>query len=113
MKVVRFGQAPTFEPAGHHGVLNRALVSQTWQGVDAVSVWHGSFEADGSSDLHVHEQSVQVYVVLTGAFVVGTGAEQHRLEVNDTVIISAGEPHSIAAADGAASVLVVSAPALR
>lgn len=113
MHVVRFDAAPSFVPGGHTGVVNRALAGRAVGEVEQVSVWHGTFEPHGGADLHVHETSVQVYVVLTGAFRVDNGQQHVRLGTNDAVVIPAGEPHAIAADGEPSTVLVISAPALR
>jgi mannose-6-phosphate isomerase-like protein (cupin superfamily) len=113
MQVIRFDQAGTFVPRGHDGVLNRALAGQEATGTGELSVWHGSFDADGAAGVHVHDTSAQVYVVLSGSFEIGDGERTHRLGVHDTAVIPAGERHSIAAADGPGTVLVISSPALR
>jgi mannose-6-phosphate isomerase-like protein (cupin superfamily) len=113
MRVLRFDEAPTFAPRGHEGVLNRALTSRERDGVEQVGVWFGSFDAGAGSDVHVHESSVQVYVVLSGTFVVGDGVEERRLSVHDTAIIPAGERHQIRTEDATGTVMVISAPTLR
>ncbi|MBS1690786.1 MAG: cupin domain-containing protein [Actinobacteria bacterium] len=112
MKIVRFGDAPTFEPRGHAGVLNHALVSTQWHQTPEVSVWWGRFGDGGASDLHRHPGATQVYVVLAGTFVVDDGQTEHRLGARDTAIIAAGDPHRIRA-EGDAEVMVVTTPGLR
>ena len=112
MKVVRFDESPTFEPRGHAGVLNHALVSTQWHDTDAVSVWWGRFDDGGASDLHRHEGATQVYVVLSGEFVVDDGETEHRLGPRDTAIIGQGEPHRIRAV-GDSEVMVITTPGLR
>ncbi|MGW3811265.1 cupin domain-containing protein [Micromonospora sp. NPDC005113] len=111
---VPFRDATSVVPHGHAGVVNRLLVTQAEQGVAEVGVWHGTFEPGGASDVHVHGSSVQVYVVLSGRFVAGGPSERWTLEVNDTLIVPAGEPHFISCDEQSpGTVLVVSAPALR
>lgn len=112
MRIVRFKDAPSFEPKGHEGVLNHALVSTQWHDTPAVSVWWGRFDDQGASDLHTHEGATQVYVVLSGAFVVDDGETEHRLGPRDTAIMGPDEPHRIRA-DGDAEVMVVTTPGLR
>jgi mannose-6-phosphate isomerase-like protein (cupin superfamily) len=112
MEIVRFEEAATFAPRGHDGVLNRALTSRQ-HGVEQVGVWFGSFEPGAHSDVHVHETSDQVYVVLEGEFLVGDGVTEHRLGRHDTAVIPAGEPHRIRTAERPGSVMVISAPTLR
>lgn len=112
MKIVRFDESPAFEPRGHAGVLNRALVSTQWHDTPAVSVWWGRFDDGGASDLHTHPGATQVYVVMSGTFVVDDGETEHRLGVRDTAIIGPDEPHRIRA-EGDAEVMVVTTPGLR
>lgn len=112
MKVVRWAESPTFEPRGHAGVLNHALVSTQWHDTEAVSVWWGRFDDDGASDLHRHEGATQVYVVVSGKFVVDDGQQEHRLDPRDTAIVDAGEPHRIRAV-GDSEVIVITTPGLR
>ena len=112
MRIVRFDESPTFEPKGHAGVLNHALVSTEWHDTPAVSVWWGRFDDGGASNLHRHDGATQVYVVLAGTFVVDDGETEHRLTARDTAIIGPDEPHRIRA-DGDAEVLVVTTPGLR
>jgi quercetin dioxygenase-like cupin family protein len=112
LRIVRFEEAPTFEPRGHAGVLNHALVSSEWHDTPAVSVWWGRFDDGGSSNLHRHEGATQVYVVLAGTFVVDDGETEHRLTARDTAIIGPDDPHRIRA-EGDAEVIVVTTPGLR
>lgn len=114
MELVKFDLAEKYEPGGHAGVVNRALVGRGSGGVQAMSVWYGEFTAGASSERHVHDQSVQVYVGLSGEFAVATDDEVVHLEVGDAVIIPAGEFHAIQnLGDTPANVLVISSPALR
>ena len=114
MELVRFSETAEYEPAGHHGVMNRLLAGIGRGGVGAVSVWHGCLEPGGGSDLHVHEGSVQIYVGLTGLLEVTNGATAVPLKAGDAVIIPAGEGHDIHnQSDEVATVLVVSAPSLK
>lgn len=110
---VRLEDRPDYQPPGHDHVLNRLLVGREL-GTDALSVWHGRFEPDGASDVHVHETSIQVYVGLAGDFAVSVGEEQHVLVPMAVVTIPAGVPHDIRnSGSGEAEVLVISTPALR
>lgn len=114
MELVGFDRAEKYAPGGHEGVINRALVGRTSGGVDAMSVWYGEFAAGASSDRHVHDQSVQVYVGLSGEFAVSTDDEVVLLQIGDAAIIPAGEYHAIKnVGDEPATVLVISSPALR
>jgi len=114
LELVRFSEAAEYEPAGHHGVVNRLLAGIGRGGVRDVSLWHGSLEPGGGSDLHVHEGSAQIYAGLTGLLVVTNGATVVPLGPGDVVIIPAGEPHDIHnESDEEATLLVISAPALR
>lgn len=115
MHVVRFSDAPSFEPAGHAGVINKLLAGASLKDGPEVSVWHGTFEPGGAAEPHVHDSSVQIYVALEGSFVVGGGGVADvMVERNDAVVIPAGEVHTIKnRSDRTATVLVISAPALR
>jgi quercetin dioxygenase-like cupin family protein len=112
MQVVRFDKSPTFQPKGHAGVVNHALVSTEWHDTPTVSVWWGTFADGGASDLHRHPGATQVYVVLSGTFVVDDGETEHRLGPRDTAIIAPDDPHRIASV-GDAEVMVVTTPGLR
>ena len=112
MRIVRFPDAPAFAPRGHEGVLNRALTARE-HGIEQVGVWFGTFDERAGSDVHVHEASDQVYVVLEGEFVVGDGETEHRLGQHDTAIIPAGERHQIRTDGRPGTVMVISAPTLR
>ena len=114
MEVVRFPQTEPYEPGGHDGVVNRLLAGIGRGGVADVSVWHGALAPGGGSDLHVHEGSVQIYVILTGIAEVSDGGDPVALDVGDTAIIPAGEPHDVRNhGDTEATILVISSPALR
>jgi quercetin dioxygenase-like cupin family protein len=112
MRIVRRDEAPRFEPAGHAGVVNQALVSTQWHDTPAVSVWWGRFEAGGASGLHDHPAQTQVYVVLSGRFVVDDGDTEDELSVGDTAIMHPGEPHRIRATERS-EVMVITTPGLR
>ena len=114
MELVRFSEAAEYEPAGHHGVVNRLLAGIGRGGVGAVSVWHGRLEPGGGSEVHVHEGSAQIYAGLTGLLMVTNGEMAAPLGPGDVVIIPAGETHDIHnESDDVATLLVISAPALR
>lgn len=114
MELVTFSEAAEYEPVGHHGVVNHLLAGIGQGGVTNVSVWHGRFQPGGQSDLHVHQGSVQIYAGLTGLFVVTNGESATLLRPGDVVIIPAGETHDIRnESDAAATLLVISAPALK
>lgn len=113
MEIVRFEEAPTFVPPGHEGVVNKALTSREWHGVEQVGVWFGTFDPAAGAGLHVHEGSDQIYVVLSGDFVVGDGETEWRLSARDTAILPAGQPHLIRTEASAGTVIVISAPTLR
>jgi quercetin dioxygenase-like cupin family protein len=114
MRVVDFDATEPYEPSGHTGVVNRLLTGIETSGLREVSVWHGTIEPGGGSDQHVHERSVQIYVGLSGtlAIIVPTGTAVIR--PYDAAIIEPGESHAVTnATDAAATLLVISAPALR
>ena len=112
MRIVRFDDAPAFTPGGHDDVVNRALVSAEWHQTTDVGVWWGTFAPGGRSDRHRHEDATQVYVVLSGSFVVEDADGEHTLLPRDTAIIAPGEPHAIRA-DEDAEVLAITTPGLR
>jgi mannose-6-phosphate isomerase-like protein (cupin superfamily) len=114
MELFRFSESDPYEPPGHHGVVNRLLSGIGRGGTSEVSVWHGSLEPAGGSDLHVHEGSMQIYFGLTGRLIVTNGDTSFPLEPNDVVLIRAGETHDIQNQSGeVATLLVISAPALK
>lgn len=112
--LVKFSEVAEYEPAGHHGVVNRLLAGIASGGVRAVSVWHGRLEPGGGSDLHMHDGSAQIYAGLTGLLTVTNGQTSALLRPGDVVIIPAGEEHDIHnQSDAVATLLVISAPALK
>ena len=114
MKVIRFEELSDFLPPGHSGVVNRLLVGRENGDDGSVSVWHGTLEPGGCSDVHVHEGSLQIYVGLVGEMTVGDGERAETLDRMTTAVFEKGTRHSIANhADERAEVLVISVPALR
>ena len=113
MTFVDLAAEPGYEPAGHEGVINRLLAGRA-HGTPEVSVWHGALHPGGGSDTHVHSESAQVYVGLTGACRVVVEDRDFLLRPLTAVSIPAGRPHRISNdGDAQATLLVVSAPALR
>ncbi|HVR33723.1 MAG TPA: cupin domain-containing protein [Acidimicrobiia bacterium] len=109
-----FEDLEEYLPAAHDGVVNRLLAGRSLGDGDAISVWHGRFEPGGTSGLHVHADSVQIYVTLVGEMVVGDEVSESVLRPLATVVIAAGSPHFIDnRSDAPAEALVVSLPALR
>jgi mannose-6-phosphate isomerase-like protein (cupin superfamily) len=96
-------------------VVNRLLTGKAAGGVEAVSIWHGTLQPGGFAEPHVHEGSVQIYVGLTGWLDVETPSGAVVLGSGDAVILEENERHSIrnSHAEREATLLVVSAPALR
>jgi quercetin dioxygenase-like cupin family protein len=114
VELVKFSEVAEYKPAGHHGVVNRLLAGIGCGGVREVSVWHGRLEPGGGSDLHRHSGSAQIYAGLTGLLTVTNGETSAPLGPGDVVIIPAGEAHDIHnQSDDVATLLVISAPALR
>lgn len=114
MQIVRFDEVETYEPGGHHGVVNRLLTGRGRGEVEDVSIWHGLLSPGGGSDLHTHDHSVQIYVAITGTIEVSDGGSPVALGPGDTAIIPAGEVHDVHnRTDEDVTLLVISAPALR
>lgn len=110
----RFDEIDDYRPGGHAGVLNRLLAGASLGDGEGVSVWHGKFDPGGHSEIHRHPGSIQVYVGVSGEFVVGIGGEESTIGPRDVAVIPAGTEHFIAnRSDSDAEVLVVSSPALR
>jgi quercetin dioxygenase-like cupin family protein len=108
-----FEDLEEYLPPGHQGVANRLLVGRSRDDGDQLSVWHGRFGPGGSSGRHVHEESLQIYVVLSGELTVGDGDDEAVLGPLGTSVIQAGSPHFIEnRTTEDAEVLVVSLPAL-
>ena len=112
--LVRLADQPQYCPDGHDGVVNSLLVGRGMQGIETVSIWHGTIEPEGHADPHVHPESDQIYIVVSGSIEVGVEDETIRMNVMDTACIPAGRQHWLVnREDVRAEVLVVSAPALR
>lgn len=114
MRFIRFEDLEEYLPSGHAGVVNRLLVGRANGDGGSVSVWHGSLEPGGHSDVHVHQGSLQIYVGLSGEMTVGDGDREERLDRLATAVFEKGTRHFIANRGGkAAEVLVISVPGLR
>lgn len=109
-----FEDLDEYLPAGHDGVVNRLLAGRSLGDGESVSIWHGRFEPGGTSSLHVHADSLQIYITLVGEMVVGDEVSESVLQPLATAVIAAGSPHFIDnRSEAPAEVLVVSLPALR
>lgn len=114
MRLLRFEDLDEYLPAGHEGVVNRLLLGMSNGGDDSVSIWHGRLEPGGHSDLHTHNESLQIYVGLAGEMTVSNGQREELLHELTTAVFEKGTPHFIANRSGqSAEVLVISVPALR
>jgi mannose-6-phosphate isomerase-like protein (cupin superfamily) len=114
MRFHRFDEHDEVEPAGHAGFTSRRLVNSTNGGDGSVSVTHASIAPGGTSTLHVHDHSVQIYVGLAGSVAVGDGHAEHELMELDVVVFEAGSPHFIEnRTDETARALVITAPELK
>lgn len=114
MRVVSFDELAEYLPPGHDGVVNRLLLGRSNGGDGTVSVWHGRLDPGGHSDLHTHDDSLQIYVGLEGEMTVGDGERETTLVGLSTAVFQAGEPHFIEnRSAGPAEVLVISIPGLR
>lgn len=101
-------------PPGHDGVVNRLLVGNDNGGEGVVSIWHGTLEPGGHSELHTHPESLQIYVGVSGMMVVGDEGEEHDLRPLATAIFPTGTEHFIEnRSEETAEVLVISVPGLR
>lgn len=114
MRLLRFEDLDEYTPEGHHGVVNRLLVGLANGGDGSLSIWHGRLEPGGRSDLHIHEESLQVYVGLAGEMTVGDGEREALLNELTTAVFEKGSRHFIAnRTTRPAEVLVISVPGLR
>lgn len=114
MRLLRFEDLDEYLPTGHQGVANRLLLGMSNGGDGSVSIWHGRLEPGGHSDLHTHNESLQIYVGLSGEMTVGNGQREELLHELTTAVFEKGTPHFIANRSGRPSeVLVISVPALR
>lgn len=94
--------------------MNRLLVGLENLGLSEVSIWHGRLDPGGRSDLHVHPESLQIYVGLSGVMIVGDGEREESLGKLATAVFEAGTSHFIEnRSDQEAEVLVISVPGLR
>lgn len=102
-----------YEPKNHVGFVNRKMAGSAVGSDPAVSVTHATIEPGGTSTLHVHESSVQIYVGLTGVTVVGDGEREHELTSLSTVIFEKGTNHFVEnRSSELATVLVITSPEL-
>jgi len=113
IQITRFDDAETFTPHGHSGVVNRSIAGTASHQTPELSVWWGEFDRAGQSELHIHENALQLYVVLSGSFDVGDGVHVHSLTPGDSALIRAGVAHQIEATSENAGVLVITTPGLR
>lgn len=114
MRFHTFEELEEYPPPGHDGVVNRLLAGRDNGGEGIVSIWHGTLEPGGHSDLHTHPESLQIYVGISGEMVVGNDDREHRLVPLATAVFPKGARHFIEnRSDQDAEVLVISVPGLR
>lgn len=114
MRLLRFEDLDEYLPAGHRGVVNRLLFGLSNGDDGSVSIWHGRLEPGGHSELHTHDESLQVYVGLAGQMTVGNGEREGLLDELTTAVFEKGTRHFIANhTEHPAEVLVISVPGLR
>lgn len=114
MRLLRFEDLDEYLPAGHQGVVNRLLLGVSNGGDGSVSIWHGRLEPGGHSDIHSHDESLQIYVGISGEMTVGNGRREEVLHELTTAVFEKGTSHFIANRGGQpAEVLVISVPGLR
>jgi quercetin dioxygenase-like cupin family protein len=108
-----FDDHATVEPQGHVGFTSRRLVNSQNGGDGSVSITHASIAPGGTSGLHSHDSSVQIYVGLEGSLTVGDGESEHQLTPLATVVFDIGSPHFVEnRGDAPARALVITAPEL-
>lgn len=111
--VSRFAERPEYSPGGHSGVINRSLVGLDVRESDRLSIWVGTMSPGGDADPHIHHNSDQIYLVVSGRVKVTNEQEHTELGPLETAYIVAGNHHAIAnVGDEVAQVLVISAPGL-
>jgi quercetin dioxygenase-like cupin family protein len=114
MQFHRFEHHEVVEPTGHVGFKSRRLVNSKNGGDGSVSVTYASIVPGGTSGLHSHDQSVQIYVGLSGSLSVGDDQTEHELTPMAVVVFEAGSPHFVEnRGDEMASALVITAPELN
>lgn len=114
MEFHHFDDHEDVEPNGHVRFTSRRLVNSANGGDGSVSVTHATIAPGGTSDLHVHDGSVQIYVGLEGLLTVGDRETEHELGPLATVVFERGSPHFVEnRSDETARALVITAPELR
>src|SRR5690349_20902468 len=114
MRFHSFDDHDSVSPKGHVGFASRRLVSKANGGDGSVSVTHASIAPGGTSGLHSHETSVQIYVGLDGVLTVGDGETERELTPLASVVFEIGTPHFVEnRSDRPATALVITAPELR
>jgi len=114
MQFHAFDEHDEVSPKGHVGFTSRRLVNSTNGGDGSVSVTHAVIAPGGTTGLHSHDASVQIYVGLEGLLTVGDGETEHQLGPLSTVVFEIGTPHFVDnRGEAPGRVLVITAPELR
>jgi len=114
MRFHRFEDHAAVAPRGHEGFSSKRLVNSANGGDGSVSITHATIAPGGTSGLHSHDGSVQIYVGLEGSLTVGDGETEYQLTPLATVVFEIGSPHFVEnRGNTPARALVITAPELR
>lgn len=114
MQFHQFEDHEAVAPRGHEGFSSTRLVNSANGGDGSVSVTHTVIVPGGTSGLHSHDSSLQIYVGLEGSLTVGDGENEHELMPLATVVFEIGSPHFVENRGSApARALVITAPELK
>ncbi|MEA2346449.1 MAG: hypothetical protein QOG62_236 [Thermoleophilaceae bacterium] len=72
----------------------------------ALSVAEAVVAAGAQTDEHLHRSSEEVYIFISGRGRMRLGAEEAEVQAGDAVVIPAGTPHKLWAADSGPLVLL-------
>ena len=97
MKILNVPSLPTFIPPKHNEVFIREICGPN-TGCDKVAIGYAVMLANGGAEMHVHEASDHVFYVLAGELKVTNGQETHIVSAGQSLLIPAGEPHSVTGA---------------
>ncbi len=75
--------------------LIRELIHPLQHGPSAMSFAEATIEVDGTSRMHFHRESQEIYHITQGIGTMRLGRAEFEIQVGDTINIAPGTPHNV------------------
>ena len=94
MYSVKIDTLPARELPLHHKVFAREIWGPS-TGATKCTVLHNMIQADGAAEMHVHEESEHIFIIIKGELRCKTDTENNVYGAGESFVVLPGVPHEV------------------